>query len=185
MIRNEFIAEFQAAFADASEGGDTKLTAFLGRKGYVFPVRSATNIRLLADILPREGLARLTYAALFTALPDMALNGLERISSVVPKAEFLAVCASKQRLVQFLTICGSSPFLTNIICRDAGYFRALFTNRAIEVRRSEAESLAALREFIGGEPVTRRSSRCCGGSSVMKFSGSRPGTSTILRRWKR
>jgi glutamate-ammonia-ligase adenylyltransferase len=151
MNRNEFFTEFLAAFADTTEGGDRKLIEFLGPKGYVFPARSATNLRLLADILPGESLAAMAYAALFTALPDMALNGLERISSVVPNQELLAVCTSKQRLVQFLVICGSSPFLTNIICRDAGYFRALFTDRAIEVRRTEAESLAALREFIGEE----------------------------------
>ena len=152
MIRNEFFAEFQAAFADVSEGGDKRLIEFLGRSGYVFPARTATNLRLLADILPRECLSGMAYAALFTTLPDMALNGLERISSIVPKEELLAVCTRKQSLVQFLAICGSSPFLTNIICRDAGYFRSLFTNRAIEIRRTEVESLAALREFTGPEP---------------------------------
>ena len=151
MIRNDFSAEFQAVFADASEGNNQKLIEFLERTGYVFPARSAANLRLLAHILPGECLVGLAYAALFTALPDMALNGLERISSIVPKEELLAVCTLKQRFVQFLAICGSSPFLTNVICRDASYFRSLFTNRAIEIRRTEAESLAALREFTGAE----------------------------------
>ena len=151
MIRNEFFAEFQAAFAHASGGGDKVLIAFLERKGYVFPARSATNLRLLAEILPAENLTGVAYAALFTALPDMALNGLERISSVAPRDELIAVCTNKYRLVQFLAICGSSPFLTNIICRDAAYFHTLFTDRAIDQHRSEEESLAALRQFIGTE----------------------------------
>ena len=150
MIRNEFFAEFQTAFAGTPEcEQDRALIAFLERKGYVFAARSATNLRLLAYLLPLETLVRVAYAALFSALPDMALNGLERISTVVPKEELLAVCSSKQRLVQLLVLCGSSPFLTNIICRDPAYFRTLFTERAIDLRRSEAESLAALREFIG------------------------------------
>ena len=151
MIRNEFFAEFLAAFADASEGGDKTLIEFLERKGYVFPARSVTNLRLLAALFPPESLAALAYAALFTPLPDMALNSLERISAVVPQAELLDVCNRKHHLVQFLALCGSSPFLTNIICRDPGSFRALFAERAMELRRTEAESLAALREFVGDE----------------------------------
>lgn len=152
MIRNEFFAEFQTAFAGDPEcEQDRALIAFLERKGYVFAARSATNLRLLAYLVPVENLAGVAYAALFSALPDMALNGLERISGVVPKEELLAVCSRKQRLVQLLVLCGSSPFLTNIICRDPAYFRTLFTDRSIEIRRTEAESLAALREFVGGE----------------------------------
>jgi len=149
MIRNEFITEFQTVFTDTSEDCDKNLITFLARVGYLFPARSATNLRLLAECLQIESLAGAAYAALFTPVPDMALNGLERISLVAPRHELLAVCAHKQRFVQFLALCGASPFLTNIICRDAAYFRALFTNRRIEVRRTEAESLAALREFIG------------------------------------
>ena len=149
MNRNDFYAEFNAAFA--APGGDVELVAFLGRMGYAYPARSAANLRLLAEILRGEDMPGVAYAALFTALPDMALNGLERISSVVQRDELLAVCSQRSRFVQLLTLCGSSPFLTNIVCRDAGYFRALFTQRQIEVHRSEAESLAALREFVGGE----------------------------------
>ena len=151
MNRNDFYAEFPTAFAPAPVAGDRNLIAFLQRMGYVFPSRSATNLRLLAESLPGENLAGMAYAALFTPLPDMALNGLERISAVVPQEELHAVCASRQRFVQLLTLCGSSPFLTNIICRAPEYFRALFTNRQIDTRRTEAESLAALREFIGDE----------------------------------
>ena len=150
MNRNDFYAEFRTLFAVAA-GGDADLIVFLGRRGFVYPSRSATNLRLLAESLPGQNIAGVAYAALFTALPDLALNGLERISSVVQRDELLAICAHRARFVQLLTLCGSSPFLTNIVCRDAGYFRALFTNRQIEIRRSEAESMAALREFIGDE----------------------------------
>ncbi len=149
MNRNDFYAEFRTTFAVPS--GDADLIALLGRRGYVYPSRSATNLRLLAESLPGENMAGVAYAALFTTLPDMALNGLERICSVVPREELLAICARKPRFVQLLALCGSSPFLTNIVCRDARYFRDLLTNRQIEIRRSEGESLAALREFIGGE----------------------------------
>lgn len=150
MIRNEFLAEFLAAYEPEPGADDAVLRDFLERRGYNFPARSATNLRLLAEILPSEHLARIAYAALFTALPDMALNGLERISAVVPHSELTAACIDKYRLVQLLAIVGSSPFLTNIICRNGGFFRTLFTERAIDVRRTEAESLAALRGFTGG-----------------------------------
>jgi glutamate-ammonia-ligase adenylyltransferase len=50
---------------------------------------------------------------------------------------------------QLLNICGSSPFLVNILCRKPFYFQQLFINRLIDIRRSEAEMLDALREFAG------------------------------------
>jgi len=86
--------------------------------------------------------------ALSTATPDIALNGLERISSVVPREDLLALCTQKGRISQLLSVCGASPFLAGIICRDPALFRTLFLDGRIETRRSEADMLAALRGVI-------------------------------------
>lgn len=146
----EFATALEQALTDepAAEK-DRQLGTFLENHGFAYGARSATNLRLLADVLPPDTLKSVTIAALATALPDMALNGLERISTVVPREELLAVCNKKQSLNQLITICGASPFLTNIIGRDPVFFHQLFNERQINLRRSEAETLAALRALAG------------------------------------
>ncbi|HTP65231.1 MAG TPA: bifunctional [glutamate--ammonia ligase]-adenylyl-L-tyrosine phosphorylase/[glutamate--ammonia-ligase] adenylyltransferase, partial [Geobacteraceae bacterium] len=151
MSRNHDFAEaLQAALAVAPEASDDRqLAALLESRGFAYGVRSATNLRLLARIFPFPLLGSIVAAAHSTPSPDMALNGLERISAIVTHEELTAVCARKGQLSQLLTICGSSPFLTNIICRDPAHFRILFTERGLGAARSEAEMLNALRARVG------------------------------------
>jgi glutamate-ammonia-ligase adenylyltransferase len=153
MNRNADLAgELQAALAiDPDEDGDCRLFDFLEARGFTFPARSATNLRLLAYTFPPATLRALTIAALSSPVPDMALNNLERISATVPRDDLLFVCSSKRLLVRLLTICGSSPFLAGILARDSRYFKELFLDRLIELNRSEGEMLAALRAQAGTE----------------------------------
>lgn len=150
----DFTEGLKAALAgEHEESGDSRLKAFLESRGFAYSARSAANLRLLAQILPFDSLRSITMTALSTPVPDMALNGLERISAMVPRDDLQAVCAKKKRLSQLLFICGSSPFLTNIICRDPAHFRGLFLDGRIEQRRSEAEMLAQLRAQVGDKAV--------------------------------
>jgi glutamate-ammonia-ligase adenylyltransferase len=141
----EFYEGLEAALAaDPESDGDRQLVTFLESHGFSYTTRSATNLRLLAYTLPPECVSTIALTSLATAMPDMALNNLERISAAVPRDELRTVCTRKGRLSQLLTVCGASPFLANIICRDPACFRQLFSAKGIEVRRSEAETLAAL-----------------------------------------
>jgi glutamate-ammonia-ligase adenylyltransferase len=153
MNKNADFAEgLEAALAVApDESGDSRLTSFLELRGFAYGARSATNLRLLAHIFPLDTLHAVILSALSTPAPDMALNGLERISSIVPRDELLAVCAKRGRLSRLLFICGSSPFLTNIICRHPVHFRGLFLDREIELRRDEAEMVDLLRSQVDGK----------------------------------
>jgi glutamate-ammonia-ligase adenylyltransferase len=128
--------------------GEDGLKAFLEARGYLFGARSATNLRLLAEMVPAEFLSRIAETALLTATPDMALNGLERIGSSVAKDDLLALCKSPERLSRLLKVCGSSTFLTNFICREPNLFRSLFVEGGIEFGCSEAEMLSTLRAII-------------------------------------
>ncbi|UFS72785.1 bifunctional [glutamate--ammonia ligase]-adenylyl-L-tyrosine phosphorylase/[glutamate--ammonia-ligase] adenylyltransferase [Geomonas sp. RF6] len=131
--------------------GDPKeqwLASRLEDAGFSYGTRSAANLRLLAERLPVELVPDIAYSALAAPLPDMALNGLERVSNAVDPAEFLEVCSRRVPLTQLLNICGSSSFLTNIICRDRAYFSALFIRREIMHSRTEAEMLDALRALV-------------------------------------
>ena len=164
MTREERVAHtFLAAFAcSPDDEGDRALIAVLEEAGFAFGARSAANLRLLASLLSPESLQEITISALATPTPDMALNGLERTGTIVPPDELLAVCGNKTALSQLLTLCGSSPFLTNIMCRKPYYFQQLFTNRRIDTGMDEEGMLAELRAVVAGVdyaalfPVLRR-----------------------------
>ena len=148
----ELAGELQAALAiDPHENGDRQLVSFLEAHGFDFPARTATNLRLLAYTFPPEMMRAITIAALSAPVPDMALNNLERITSSVPRDDLLFVCSRKRLLGYLLAICGSSPFLTGVLARDPLYFRELFLERKIDLKRSEEDMLAALRSQINEE----------------------------------
>ncbi len=145
----DFIAILQEALAGEPESDvDRRLIAFLADRGFDYPARTATNIRLLAETLPLDCLSRLAMSALAAPAPDMALNNLERVSAMVGRDDLLAICQKKSHLPRLLTILGSSPFLANILCRDPDLFHDLFAGRLIEISRTEEEMLVALREFL-------------------------------------
>ena len=127
---------------------DPLLVALLEEQGFAYAARSATNLRLLQQALPDHLVQQIAGASLATPLPDMALNGVERVCGCVAREEFVELCGRRDRLAQLLTICGSSPFLVNILCRDPSYFHQLFTRKGIDRARSEAEMLAELRALV-------------------------------------
>ena len=146
------LTEFVSTLVEALAGDSASLPAFLETGGFSYGARSAENLRLLGEVLRPEQVAELTIAALATPLPDMALNGVERISLVAGREEFLELCSRRSQVAQLMNICGSSPFLTNIICKDPSYFQLLFLGRDIMHARSEKEMLATLRSRIPAEP---------------------------------
>jgi [glutamine synthetase] adenylyltransferase / [glutamine synthetase]-adenylyl-L-tyrosine phosphorylase len=147
------LAEFAGGLFQAlSEAAAPGLPEFLERGGFSYGARSAENLRLLGLILRPEQVAEIAVAALATPLPDMALNGVERISQVAGREDFSATCSRRSCVAQLMNICGSSPFLTNIICKDPSFFQRLFLERDIMHARSEGEMLATLRSRIPAEP---------------------------------
>ena len=149
----EFSAEISNFLSvDTGEDSQPQLIALLALRGFPNPERSAVNLRLLAELIPPDMLGVIARTALDTPSPDMALNGLERISSVVAPEDLLAVCRNHRKLACLLTVCGSSPFLTAILYRNPGHFSELFIDDLLDCRRTEEETLAVLREGAGEEP---------------------------------
>ncbi|MBJ6752372.1 bifunctional [glutamate--ammonia ligase]-adenylyl-L-tyrosine phosphorylase/[glutamate--ammonia-ligase] adenylyltransferase [Geomonas anaerohicana] len=143
------LADLAALLLSAlSEPDKGDLSHQLEQVGFSYGARTVENLRLLSELLPGERLIELALAALATPLPDMALNGFERISTVVPRETLLEICSRRALNIQLMNICGSSPFLTNILCRDPSYLQRLFVEREIMQHRSEDEMLQALRERI-------------------------------------
>ena len=136
--------------AQADEAAN-ELSQLLEQSGFSYGARSAENLRLLGRLLPKQCLPEIVIAALATPLPDMALNGVERIGAVVGPEALHELCSRRALVAQLMNICGSSPFLTNIICKDPSYFQRLFLEREIMRRRSEPEMLATLRSRLPDE----------------------------------
>jgi glutamate-ammonia-ligase adenylyltransferase len=152
-LRTDFSERLLLFFSEGhGEEGESQLSEILRSQGFAEPERCAVNLLMLADSCRPELLVSIAITALDSASPDMALNGLERINSVVPPDDLLNVCENPERLAQLLTICGSSPFLTSILCRKPEHLRKLFIENLIELKRTGEESIVALRAFAGQEP---------------------------------
>lgn len=145
----DFASGLKAAMERQPGGEDADgLEAYLLSHGFSFACRSATNLRLLAEKVPAETLHVIVECTLSTPAPDMSLNGLERISSSVPISDLQELCGDRENLARLLVVCGSSPYLTNVICRDPRLFRQIFIDGGMETIRDEAGMLAALRSHL-------------------------------------
>ena len=146
------LPDFAHSLSEAlAAGAATDLPQLLEQGGFSYGARSAENLRLLGELLPPATLIELSLAALATPLPDMALNGVERIANTVGREALVDLSSRRVLLTWLMNICGSSPFLTNIICKDPCYFNRLFLEREIRLKRSEPEMLAALRSRLPEE----------------------------------
>ena len=63
----------------------------------------------------------------------MALNTFERLATVIHPADLTEIAGRKKRLAQFLQLCGSSPFLVNLIFKTPDAFRWLFLENGIDL----------------------------------------------------
>jgi len=130
------------------DGRARELAAFLESRGYLHGGRSADNISLVRPLFSLDSLYHIIAGSLLTPLPDMALNAFERLAGVIPPEDLTEVAQRRKRLNQFILLCGSSPFLVNLIFKTPATFRWLFLENAIDLARNEDEMLAALHSRV-------------------------------------
>lgn len=149
MHRERFFREFSRIMDLGEQGGrGRELAAFLESRGYLYGQRSAENVILIAPFFSLDSLYRIVAGSLSTPMPDSALNAFERLAGVIPAEELIEVEKRRKRLEQFILLCGSSPFLVNLIYKDPAAFRWLFLENAIDLARREGEMLATLRPLV-------------------------------------
>lgn len=167
MSGNRFEHQYAWILAiEDEESRKNELSSLLERSGFSYGQRSATNLLLLSEKIPPAILFRVSLASLHTSSPDMALNGLERIASVLELDLLLKVLENRQHLTRLMTICGASPFLTNLICREPSLFSQLFVDERIGQSCSQHQLLTLLRQRMAEQPGL-------------------PGQMQVLRRFKR
>lgn len=128
-----------------------ELALFMESHGYQYGARSADNLLLMLPLFTVDELHRIVITSLQTPNPDMALNAFERLAGVVPPADLSELAGRRRRLAQFVMVCGSSPFLVNLIYKTPDNLRQLFLNNGIDVSRNASEMLAAVRLKISGK----------------------------------
>jgi glutamate-ammonia-ligase adenylyltransferase len=125
-----------------------ELAAFLESRGYLHGGRSAENVILIGSFFSLDSLYNIVAGSLLTPVPDLALNAFERLVGVIPPADLAEVALRGKRLGQFILLCGSSPFLVNLIYKVPAAFRRLFLENAIDLARREGEMLTVLRSQV-------------------------------------
>ncbi len=147
-----FSQEFARIVAIEESGERVEaLAPFLESHGYHYGARSADNIILIQQYFQVEILHRILINSLMTPSPDMALNAFERLAGVIPAEDLTDLAGRRKRLSQFILLCGSSPFLVNLIYKSPSLFRWLFLENGIDIARSADEMLAALRGEMNGQ----------------------------------
>ncbi|HIJ82524.1 MAG TPA: bifunctional [glutamate--ammonia ligase]-adenylyl-L-tyrosine phosphorylase/[glutamate--ammonia-ligase] adenylyltransferase, partial [Desulfuromonadales bacterium] len=119
------------------------LAAYLESHGYQYGSRSAENILLLQNIFTAETLHRIVLNALKSPSPDQSLNSFERLTGVIPPESLCKLAERKKRLAQCILLCGSSPFLVNLMYKSPDIVRWLFLENGIDHSRSAEDMYAA------------------------------------------
>lgn len=144
-----FSQEFtQAMTHDEPNSREKALARFLESHGFLYGARSADNILLLQRYFTVEKLHRIFVSALLTASPDLALNAFERLTGVVKPEDLSELAGRKKRLAQFILLCGSSPFLVNLMYKDPDTIRWLFLENGIDLARSFDEIQGTLESSV-------------------------------------
>ncbi len=173
MFVQRFLEEFYRIMAIVDcERLEAELASFLEARGFLYGARSADNILLIREQFSTEILHRIVINSLRTPLPDMALNTFERLVGVIPAADLAALSASRKALACLIKICGSSPFLVNLIYRDPLVLRRLFVENEISLSRSHSGMLTELREMVaeGSDvPAMMKCLRCFKRSEIVRI----------------
>ena len=141
-----FYLEFDTIMAISDSHERTRaLSFFLEQHGYQYGARSADNVMLIKQHFPVQTLHRILVNSLRTPLPDLALNAFERLAAVIPAADLRALAHRRRRMSQFVMLCGSSPFLVNLIYKTPAFLHTLFLDNDIDITRTADEMLNALK----------------------------------------
>lgn len=125
-----------------------ELATFLESHGFQYGARSADNILLLRHLFTVEILHRIVINALMTPSPDLALNAFERLAGVIPHEHLSELAERKKRLAQCVLLCGSSPFLVNLMYKSPDILRWLFLDNGIDLSRSAKEMHSAVQATV-------------------------------------
>ncbi|MGB4448427.1 MAG: hypothetical protein WBI92_10360, partial [Cloacibacterium sp.] len=144
-----FSQEFNRIIALSDAGQkQQELTVYLDAHGFQYGARSADNVLLLRHLFTVETLHRILVNSLLTPMPDQALNCFERLCGVISPLSMQALAERKKRLSQCVLLCGSSPFLVNLMYKSPEIIQWLFLENGIDRSRSGEDMLEAVQATV-------------------------------------
>jgi glutamate-ammonia-ligase adenylyltransferase len=149
-----------------------ELTAFLESRGFQSGVRAAENILLLRHVFTSPSLHRIVINSLMTPSPDLALNAFERLAGVISPENLSRLADRKKRLSQCILLCGSSPFLVNLMYKSPEIVQWLFLEDGIDLSRTAEEMQSAVQGTVGEETDftgLQKALRCCKRSEIVRI----------------
>ena len=144
-----FSQEFRRIIALSDPVGQLQeLALFLEAHGFQYGDRAAENILLLRRVFTVDTLHRIVINALMTPSPAQALNSFERLIGVVSPDKLGELAGSRKRLAQCVLLCGSSPFLVNLMYKSPDILSWLFLENGIDLSRSAGAMQAAVQATV-------------------------------------
>lgn len=116
------------------------------------------NLKLLSLTHLKGSLDRVINAAAASPSPDGALNNLETIVKELPSALLLQLLKDPQNIDRLITVCGSSPMLSNNLAQNAANLEWLFIKGGIDEVRNEVflgELKELTRDIEAFDPMAR------------------------------
>jgi glutamate-ammonia-ligase adenylyltransferase len=149
-----------------------EMAMYLEAHGFKYGDRTAKNILLLRNVFTVETLHRIVINALLTPSPDQALNSFERLIGVISPENLSALAERKKRLAQCILLCGSSPFLVNLMYKSPETVHWLFLENGIDLSRSADEMHAAVQTTVDDTTdftALQKALRCFKRSEILRI----------------
>jgi glutamate-ammonia-ligase adenylyltransferase len=115
---------------------ETGTEAELSALGFDNPALALTNLRIVQKGPLGECLDLVSEAALASPSPAGALNNLERVAAVLDADTLAGLGRDPDGLRRLISICGSSPFLSNILVLRPELFDRLFVEGGLSAAGS-------------------------------------------------
>ncbi|MBI5492345.1 MAG: bifunctional [glutamate--ammonia ligase]-adenylyl-L-tyrosine phosphorylase/[glutamate--ammonia-ligase] adenylyltransferase [Deltaproteobacteria bacterium] len=139
--------------------GDSGAEADLRGLGFSDGRRALNNLKLLSRTPLHGSLDAALKAAMDAPSPDGALNNLETITRDIPPELLLESLKDPRNLERLVTICGSSPYLSNILSQNPDFFGWLFLGGGLwekkDAQAMRAELTDKLTRIDGFEPFAK------------------------------
>ncbi|MBN1142126.1 MAG: bifunctional [glutamate--ammonia ligase]-adenylyl-L-tyrosine phosphorylase/[glutamate--ammonia-ligase] adenylyltransferase [Deltaproteobacteria bacterium] len=129
------------------DGSRQRLAPVLRELGCRNAEKSAANLLAVTARLGTTLAPVVMVAARAAPDPDLALNGLERLSEAAAPKPLHDIVAGP-RAAELLTVLGTSPFLTSILVTQMHLLSELFDSDRLEAARSEPDMLRELERRI-------------------------------------
>ena len=105
------------------------------RLGFLDGKKVLDNLKTLSKTALSDGLDDILNISLSSPSPDDCLTNLERVSAAAGEASLKKILKAKEGLKRLVFLCGSSPYLSNILSLNPDLFEELFLKNGLDVKK--------------------------------------------------